>query len=989
MTQSNPAMNLWTIPASRPFLENLVMGLWEMADHDHEKLADMHILLPTKRACRNLQESFLNFFDGDLLLMPDIRALGDLDEDELSMLSFDQDLAEKYNDIPTAISPIRRQMILAHFLLEESDFVDTMDQAISLAGRLGSFFDEILTEGVAFENLKEIVPEDYSEHWQKTLSFLQILTDKWPAFLAQKKLIDPAERRNKILALQNEVWQNKTPDYPIIVAGVTGTIPAAARLLKTVATMPKGHVVLPGVDLAIGNDIWDALEPSHPQHGFKVLCEHLNIPLNRIKDWPYAGENSERETSEFLREVMRPAQVSDNWHSYKNHNLETIISGWHYLECDHEDEEADVVAFIAREAIEKQGQTVAIVTPDRALARRVSAKMKRWEILVDDSAGVPLIYTPVGVWLLSIIDLFEHDFSPVKLLAVLRHVLCRFSHEKTIAYLDRVYFRGIDFDKNNPENWVSFLADQEKEHEWLSYLIKQANALKTLYRQEKVSYKKLIEAHLSFAQKIGFYDAFDNSLIWQHDDGEAGAYFFHDLFESLEFLDKQETPFEIAPSNYGAVLKHMMQNVTVRPKHGMHPRIQILGLMEARLMKADRFILCGLNEGVWPPEPKADPFLSRHMRLKAGLPSPDKMIGMSAHDFVEKLSKETVYLTRSRKYNSAPALPSRWLIRMEAILKKQGLSLPVDTQYLSIARSFSRHEEADKAVRPAPCPPVDKRPKKLSVSSVKKWMSDPYGLYAEKILRLKKLDPLQKRASYAEKGQYIHKCLEEFLSLYPRQLDNKALENLLEIGERYLEDYCPDVSQRAFWWNRFKAIAEFFIAQEIKHREKFMPLYTEREGQIRITHKIAHLPEKGEFIVRAIADRIDQNQSSKEVTIIDYKSGTAPSKTDMQNGIAPQLPIEGLIAQSGGYGEIAKENIHTLEHWILKGENSAIDVFPSSRMKDFDMQEFLSDTLDNLTHLIELFTDEKTPYLALPNENLALNYNDYEHLERVLEWRNE
>ncbi len=980
-------LNVWTIPSSRPFFEDLIRGLWDMAEQDHEKLADMHILLPTKRACRVLQESFLTFFDGQLLLMPDIRALGDLDEDELAIISFDQELTTEFNDIPPAISPLRRQMFLARILLHESDFVDTMDQAISLAGRLGRFFDEILTEGISFENLKEIVPDDYSEHWQKTLSFLTVLTDRWPEFLAQKKLIDPADRRNRIFALQNKIWLSKPVNNPIIVAGVTGTIPAAATLLKTVASMPCGHVVFPGVDLDIDDDIWKNLDSSHPQHGFKTVCDYLEINLNDIRAWQTKKDPNAKE--HFLTEVMRPANISDNWYSYQNKSINSVLEGWRYIECDHEDEEAECVSFIAREALEDPSKTIAIVTPDRTLARRVAAKMTRWDIDLDDSAGVPLVYTPIGIWLLAIIDLFENDFSYVKILTVLRHVLCRFSYEKEVALLDKYYFRSNKIDKHNPENWLQFLKDQEHEVEWLEVFISHADSLRGLYKQKKVSYKKIIEEHLIFAQKIGYFDDNDNSLIWQHDDGEAAAYFFHDLFESLDFIEKQDDVFEISPVSYGAVLKHMMQNTMVRPKHGTHPRVHILGLMEARLINADRVILCGLNEGVWPPEPKADPFLSRHMRVKAGLPSPDKIIGMSAHDFIQKLCMNDVIMTRSRKVGGSPALPSRWLVRMEAILKQQKIEMPYDTYYLSLVRSFSMHDENKKITRPSPCPPVDKRPKKLSVSSIKKWMSDPYGLYAEKILRFKKLDPLQKRSSYAEKGQYIHKCLEEFLSLYPRQLDDHALDHLLEIGERYLEEYCPEVSQRSFWWNRFKSIASFFIAQETRYRKQYLPLFTEREGTLRITHKIAHLPEKGEFIVRAIADRIDQNQQTKSLAIIDYKSGTSPTKTDMQNGVAPQLPIEALIAQSGGYGDIAKEPVETLQHWVLKGENSDIDCFPSSRMKDFEMQDFLDETLDNLTHLIELFTDEQTPYLALPNENLTLTYNDYEHLERVSEWQND
>src|SRR3546814_14486973 len=90
-----------------------------------------------------------------------------------------------------------------------------------------------------------------------------------------------------------------------------------------------------------------------------------------------------------------------------------------------------------------------------------------------------------------------------------------------------------------------------------------------------------------------------------------------------------------------------MAGRAVRPRYGLHPRVAILGPLEARLQHAELLVLGGLNEGTWPAAATPGPWLSRPMQAAFGLPLPERGIGLAAHDFYQAFCAPPVYLTRA------------------------------------------------------------------------------------------------------------------------------------------------------------------------------------------------------------------------------------------------------------------------------------------------------------------------------------------------------
>src|SRR5271170_3302043 len=425
---------LYTIAPDRPFLATLAQGLLAIAGDDPLALTRVTVLLPTRRALRALREAFLRVLPdgrdpGTPLLLPRMRPIGDLDSDELSLVegvADDGDLVA-----PPAIPELRRRLLLTRLVLEWGKRCgrDPLlpGQAAALAASLARFLDTVATEGASFARLAGLVPADMAEHWQIVRTFLEILPHSWPGMLAAEGALDPAERRNRLLAQQAAIWRRSPPRDPVIAAGLTGGIPAMTELISVVAALDRGAVILPGLDRFCDIAQWAAIEDdeAHPQHLMATLLKDLDLTPADIRDWgvPLAQEASPgTKRMRLLSEAMRPAATTDAWRDLAPLPAETLV-GFSRYDCAGSHEEALTIALLLRRNLETPGATAALVTPDRELARRVAAELRRWDIEIDDSAGLPLNRTLPGAFLRLVLELAESGLAPVPLLAALKHPL--------------------------------------------------------------------------------------------------------------------------------------------------------------------------------------------------------------------------------------------------------------------------------------------------------------------------------------------------------------------------------------------------------------------------------------------------------------------------------------------------------------------------------------------------------------------------------------
>ncbi len=964
-------MNVFTIPPHEAFVDCLARGVMADAGVDPLALASITILLPTRRSCRSLREAFLRLSNGKPLLLPRLIPLSDLDEEDTLFSGF---AASTEIGIPPAIAPLRRQLMLTALIQKAQ--AQSPEQAVQLAAELAKLLDEVQTERLNFDRLKNLVDGDYAEHWKTTLQFLELITNAWPKILAEANALDPAAQRNAVFAAQNAAWEKAGAGGRVIAAGSTGSIPATADLLATIARMPGGCVVLPGLDTWLDDEAWDALDATHPQRGLKALLARFDITRGDVKRWPAANEAVGR--AAFVSEVMRPADTTDAWRNIAF--TSDAVSGLTRLDCASPREEAEAIALIMRESLEVEHRTCALVTPDRALAHRVAGELNRWHINIDDSAGQPLEQTPPGAFLQLLAVAAADSFSPVATLALCKHPLAAagidpIEFRRFTRLAERHLLRG----PRPPAGFagLSQLAETLEEprqdvERWIARLESCCGEFAALMVSPGVTAAELLAAHMNAAEVLaGTHDTPGPLRLWSNEAGETAATFVSELAQGVHVLAP------MSPGTYPAFFSALMSTRVVRPRYGRHPRLSILGPLEARLQRFDVLILGSLNEGTWPANAPADPWMSRPMRARFGLRSPEERVGLAAHDIAQALCAPRVVMTRAAKVGGTPTVPSRWLRRLDRVIASARLALPVEKDaWLPWTKELTKPAHIAAITPPAPKPPVAARPRRLSVTEIEKWMRDPYSIYAKHILKLEPLDPLEQDVSAADYGSLVHKALQNFIEVYPSgDLPFDALEKLYAHGRSVFDTLALRPAVMAFWWPRFERIAAWFITYEQSRRAALSGSFVEKRGEMKLTGP------GGAFTLIAKADRIDRLRDSSLV-IIDYKTGTPPREAEVAAGYAPQLPLEAAMALNGVFADVPAGTVSALSFWHLHGRKDGGNDVPIKA----DVGALAAEAAAGLTHLIATFDDKATPYEARPNPDIAPTYSDYLHLARVKEW---
>jgi ATP-dependent helicase/nuclease subunit B len=726
---------------------------------------------------------------------------------------------------------------------------------------------------------------------------------------------------------------------------------------------------------------WDAIrqDQSHPQYNLASLLDRLGKLPESVESW--AGSASPSPRNALISEVMRPAETTQAWRILGDIPA-AALEGVQRIDCTDSAEEAGVIALILKETLQTPGKTAALITPDRGLARRVAAELRRWDIDIDDSAGESMAMTAQGSFLRQIAAMIGGGFAPAPLLSVLKHPLAAAGSpparlRQDARQLERMVLRGP-----RPGAGIAglraALATYEKEDVCaIAQLIDRLEAITAplieAFASGTQTLVELLSAHIQAAEALAATEAETGAeRLWSGDAGEMLSQFIAELRDAADLLK----PFP--PRAYLPLLDSLMTGWTVRPRCGRHPRLTILGLLEARLQHADRVVLGGMNEGVWPPDPQPDPWLSRPMRDAFGLPLPERRIGLTAHDFVQAFAAPEIVLTRADKNEGQPRVPSRWLTRLDAVLRganAEDLLISSDSPWRDLRGLLNKPAESITVAPAAPRPPLAARPRRLSVTQIETWMRDPYSIFARHILRLRPLDPIDADPGAAERGTFIHMALDRFVAAHPNTLPANAAQQLLNFGEAAFGESLGRPTVRAFWWPRFVRIAHWFLALETVRRIDLRHAASEITGQLTVEGPA------GPFLLTAVADRVDR-LSAGGSEIIDYKTGAVPTHGDVNLGFSPQLALEAAIHQSGGFKGLPAGPVTGLAYWRLSGGETPGKQHPIPG----DPAALAEAALTGLRDLVATFDDPETPYEATPRPEWAPRFNDYAHLARIREW---
>ena len=1028
------APRVFNIPASAPFLPTLIdalksgrFGVAGGALDDPLALASVTLYLPTRRACGLMREAFLQAFDAAIL--PRIVPIGDIDEDEIAFAEAAAgNVAADALALPEALGGLERRLLLTQLIAKWAQSPDlhglggtplvaqTAASACALADDLARLIDDMTTRGVSWDRLGELVPDKFDVYWQLTLRFLQIAHTAWPEVLRERQCIEPTERRDRLIKAEAARLARKT-DGLVIAAGSTGSIPATAELIATIAHLPRGAVVLPGLDTDLDEESWSLIggdekrhiapAPAHPQFAMRALL--TRIGMTRADVVSLAEPRGGRE--HLVSEALRPAAATDKWQQTSADPVfaaqaEAALKTMTVIEAANPEEEALAIAVTLREAVH-DGKTAALVTPDRTLGRRVLTALARWNIAAEDSGGQALADTPAGIFARLAADAALGGLEPVTLLAVLKHPLSRppTRHKDfAVAALERAILRGPRPRAGSTGLVRALGTFRETKH--------------TLHRADPRA--ELGDAELNAAAELAAWlaqavqpleelgqDRFGQDGYSQHTqpfplsefakrhrqvlaalslaDGSETAFAGQDgtrLADALDELAASEAASRllVAKADYVEMLSAALAGRVVRHPPAPGLRVRILGPLEARLTTSDRVVLGGLVEGVWPPESSTDAWLSRPMRLALGLDLPERRIGLSAHDFAQLLGAPDVILSHAGKIAGTPTVASRFIQRLAAVAgQRWDTAVARGNTYLTWARELDRPERIVPAPQPAPSPPRAARPKSLSVTEIEHWLRDPYTIYAKHVLRLRPLDAVDTPPGAAERGTLIHAAVGDFTRLYAQNLPADPVRELIALGKPNFDALQDFPEARAFWWPRFLRIAHWFARWDAERRNAIARIDAEIQGAIDIPL------EDGTFKLRGVADRIERTPDGRYI-ILDYKTGSARSEKQVRSGLAPQLTLEAAILRQGGFKEIPQgASVAELVYVLLKGGEPA-GRYESVNFKDGTPDSHADRALEKLTTLARRFDDDKEPYRSLVHPMWTTYYGDYDHLARVKEW---
>ncbi|WP_062014721.1 double-strand break repair protein AddB [Aureimonas sp. AU4] len=1031
--------HVFSISPGLPFLPTLAEGILDGRflpgldlRGDPLKLADLTVLVPTRRAARALQGEFARALGGRAAILPSVRPLGEA-EDAAAFL----DLGPTPQLVPE-MAALERRLLLARLVRlwkttlnrqslriltgEERVLPASAADALYLANDLAALLDEATDDEASLAALPNLAPDRLAEWWQLTLTFLDILARQWPAILAERRLQDRAAARVEWFRREAERLRRHGSRGGVVVAGSTATAPATLDFFRAVARLPNGALVLPGLDCHLDEPSFRWIDrsrtiaaPGHPQHGLRRIMEALQLGRDDVHQTAPTEGSDLLARERFLSEAMRPAETTDLWASRDLAELAgPALRGVDLIEAADEREEALAIAVAIRDALSAEGSTVALTTPDRNVARRVVAELERFGVQANDSAGRPLACTPPGTLASLALDAALRPGDPIVLLSLLKHPLVRLglspaqaregaraiellalrggvgtADALSLPELVRSRIRRFELPREDPDRLrasraVDLLGPEERGYatEVADKLAAALGPLLVLRGDGETEVADYAEALRTALEALARDEEGEPRPLYAEEAGAAMADFLREMGAA------PETGFAFVPEELPDVVRALMGEVTVRPRGGLSRRVFVWGALEARLQNVDTMILAGLNEGTWPRAARSDAFLSRVMRAEIDLDPPERRIGLAAHDIWMAMGTPRVILARSARAGGAPAIASRWLQRIltlagpgeEAAMRERG------RVYLHHARVAEADlcglPETGKAGRPEPKPPAEARPIRYSVTEVETLVRDPYAVHARRVLRLEPLEPLIRQPGAPERGTLYHAVLHEFVSKV-RGDDPRAEGKLLQIARVLFdrEKLPPEIE--AVWWPRMETLAHNMVAWERTRAPFVEARFTEVEGEVTFADLGVTL--------RGYADRIDRLRGGA-IEIVDYKTGTHPSVKQARTLLAPQLPLEGAMARLGGFEALGDKpgGISDLIYVRLREREFLEERLAHGGGRTGEPQtgdDLAEGALARFRALAAIYKNADKGYLSRARPFMAGDFSGpYDHLARAREW---
>jgi ATP-dependent helicase/nuclease subunit B len=1012
--------HVFTIPPGLDFAETVVQALQSgqligaPPRHDPLWLASVRLFVPTRRAGKAFSEAFARWARPAATLLPDIRPLAEATDDDLAWPARETGEAASRR----IIKPMERALALIPVIRAWQERIalrrpdptarPRLAEALVLAQALGRLIDEMHIEGVPLERLAKVEPDEFDpaqfdEYWSLTREFLALAAESWPKWLEDHSAED--EKFAELAALLREARRlsGAATNDPILIAGSTGSVRATAAFMRAVARQENGAVILPGLDQELDADeaegnAWSLLAAetsslatrfAHPQANLKRTLAALGIDRRDVTSLGTLSPMA-RARNRLISEALRPAETAWRWHESRDGlDRAAALSGLMAVAAADEREEARAVALLMRETLENPAATVALVTADRDLARRVTVELAQLGVEVEDSASQSLGETEAGLLLRLFVEAVA-AIGSAPVLALLRHpwvqlgmppevldralsayeigVARRFRFAHGTRHRDRV-LRGL---AEPLVTWPDGAPLSDAERNELHALAAGLDHLFEPFRDTSES-RPLPALLASLAQALAH--------LVTGLEGEEAPPALQELTLWLEDVSRHGASLMLAPSELATFLRPLLVAESV-PKHDEGgARAQILGFLEARLLHVDRLILGGMNEGSFPPAATGDPFLNRPMRLALGLQPPERRIGQGAHDLLMLAGHRDLVLTRAERVGTSPGIPSRFLLRLKAFAGQNLWEQQVEAPGEALLEAM-RHVDDPGPSRPVSAPAVvpapPRLPERIALTDFRTLRRDPYALYARRLLRLEPLDPLDPEPDNRLRGTILHRILENYARSSPPVDLEAAAMRMRDLGANEWRQLAHELEIRQFWSGTLRAITPDFVRLDAESRATGRQIAVEVRGSFSI-----EWPDLPSLLVRAKADRIEISPDGRW-SIVDYKTGTPPKVSRVLAGFEPQLALTAALAKRGAFeGLGVAKGIESLVYFGLHA--SGLTIHPL-RFDPSDPEAASERIWREVLERLHQHGTGARPFASRIAVERVDEKGPYDHLARVAEW---
>ncbi|MGA0539589.1 double-strand break repair protein AddB [Neotabrizicola sp. VNH66] len=955
-------MRLFGLPPGADFPERLATGLLErLSGTPPEALARVTLFLNTQRLRRRLRTAFMA---GGATLLPRMRLVSELGADPL--------VAPAGPSVSSLGRRLELAVLIGRLLEAEPDLAPRF-ALYDLGDSLAALMDEMRAEDVPPERLMQMNLEAHAAHWSRTRRFIELVE----RFFGTSAAPDAEARQRLATLAQIARWRAAPPADPVIVAGSTGSRGTTALLMRAVAGLPQGALVVPGYDFDLPAAVWDSMDAGpgaedHPQFRYRRLMQALDLAPGQVLPWQDAPPPDPLR-NRLVSLALRPAPVTDQWIAEGPGlgDLTPLADRVTLVEAPDPRSEAGALALCLRQAV-GQGRRVALISPDRDLVRRVTAALDRWGIRPDDSGGQPLRHSAPGRLLRLVMRAMGTRPMADELLVLLKHPLAfrggaRGEHLLLTRKLElELRSKGPAFpDPAFLQSWAATQPEADAAL-WGERL---GHWLEDLAATGPAPLADLSARHRRLAEALVRGTGTESAALWDRAAGQDAQ------AAMTELAEQAPASLELTPAAYAELFDAILSRRQVREAVTVDSRVEVLGAQEARVQGADLVILSGLTEGIWPAQPAPDPWLNRRMRMEAGLLLPERRIGLSAHDFQMAMAAPEIVISRAARDAEAETVPSRWLNRLTNLL--DGLSSNGGQAALAGMRAKGRAllEQAaalerplplPRAGRPAPRPPLADRPQRLSLTEVERLVRDPYAIYARHVLRLRPLSPVRPLADARLRGEVLHRVPEAFLRGAVPADPAAAADRLMQITDEVLAEAVAWPAMRAVWRARMADLALPFAESVLQAGR--VPVALERKYEIDIPGLDFRLVGK--------PDRIDMGDDGT-LHIVDYKTGTPPSP-EQQKNFAKQLHLAAVMALLGAFPEVGPHDRVAIAYVQLKRDLKTVAATLEA--------EDLAHVLEEFRALITAWRNPRRGYTSRRAMFETRDQGDYDDLARYGEW---